>query len=301
MPDSLGGHLPDELLHFILIRLDDRQCGWNSSERPLKHGLLSCSLTCRHWAKLIRPILFDHLTLRSAEDVSQLLAFLSGHDFLGHPIRRCIRYLDVVEDQTSSSITWGHQLFLSCCCPAPPDKVTWTIKGAMLDDQSQPTQRPLSLPHALLPRALPLSTVYLDRVTLSGLQLSSVRSLMNFVKCLSFGDLELDSISFREDNFGYAPRARPSRTSLGGRGLSIVNCITDSTSFPFWVKFSNAFLANRLCQPLNNIMEALLEKHLHLLASLHQCEDSVSKVEGNYFLSDGGYVSSNPLRMAKEP
>ena len=42
-----------------------------------KIGLAACGLTCRHWARMIRPILFRELTLRNPNDVLSLLEFLN--------------------------------------------------------------------------------------------------------------------------------------------------------------------------------------------------------------------------------
>ncbi|EKM52852.1 uncharacterized protein PHACADRAFT_186901 [Phanerochaete carnosa HHB-10118-sp] len=281
MSDVLGSCLPDELLHAILIRLDDHRFSW---ERPPKRGLAPCSLTCRHWAKLIRPILFEYLTIRSAEDVSQLLALLGVPDFLGRTLQSCIRCLDLVEDRTSSSIPWGHRCFLWWFRQTLSVDVTWTIRGASADDQLQQTQRLSLLPSALLPRALPTSTVLLHRVTLSNLQVPSVRSLTNFIKRLSFRELTLDNVGFPEENPGHLPRRRPrsSRISQDSRSLSVLNCIGKSSSLPFWITFCNTLLADQFCPRLDDDTEASLAKHFRLFASLHQCEDDISKLEVSY-------------------
>ena len=77
-------YLPSELVHAVLIRTED--FGRNGL---IKRGLASCSLTCKHWAVLIRPMLFMHLTLSSAEDVSRLVAFLNA-DVLEPALSYCI-------------------------------------------------------------------------------------------------------------------------------------------------------------------------------------------------------------------
>ena len=63
-------HLPSELVHATLMQMKDQ----DEVYEPIKHGLASCSLTCRHWAVFIRLLLFERLTLRSGVDVSLLIA-----------------------------------------------------------------------------------------------------------------------------------------------------------------------------------------------------------------------------------
>lgn len=297
---TLGARLPEELLHAVLVRLDDRE---HRSERPPKRGLASCSLVCRHWARVIRPILFEHLTLSSAEDVSRLFAFLNARDFLSRPIRCCIEEVDLVEDRTLTSTPWGHHFFLMWCRQAPPGWVTWAINGAPADSQVQPTPRPSSLPSTLLPRALPMSAIYLNRVILSGLQVTSVRSLVNFVKFVQIGWLKLDNIAFSEEVPGpqNIPRARSSHRLTGQNDYYLLfqNCIRKPLSLPFWVNLSNALFASQCCPPLDNDSELLVAKYLHLFASLHRCEDNISRLRAIYFrCADGGYVSTGTLYVA---
>lgn len=60
-------------------------------ENPLlKNGLAACSLTCRCWAELIRPALFNRLTLRTPLEVSQLLEFLMSTLSLRPALNTCI-------------------------------------------------------------------------------------------------------------------------------------------------------------------------------------------------------------------
>ncbi|EKM52859.1 uncharacterized protein PHACADRAFT_261515 [Phanerochaete carnosa HHB-10118-sp] len=151
--------LPDELVHAILIRLQDGELWGKQSKR----GLALCSLTCRHWAKLIKPMLFGYLTLMCTEDVSQLLAFLCTPDFLHCALRDCAHNLDLVEDRASSSIPWGHHVLLRLHQHLPHVFVNWAVKGASADGRSKLS----SLPSGQLPRTLPSSSVTLHHVTLS--------------------------------------------------------------------------------------------------------------------------------------
>ena len=67
--------LPSELLRPIAIWLGRSK---SSFLQPLdKRGLAASSLTCRDWAKVIRPFIFRDLTLRSPEDINDLIVILS--------------------------------------------------------------------------------------------------------------------------------------------------------------------------------------------------------------------------------
>ncbi|EKM52875.1 uncharacterized protein PHACADRAFT_149800 [Phanerochaete carnosa HHB-10118-sp] len=311
MPNTSGTRLPEEIIHAIVIRLDDRESGYGGTwpyrpKRPPKHGLASCSLTCRHWAKIVRPILFYSLTLRTAEDLSQLSAFLGAPDFLGCSLGRCILDLDVVEDRSSPGVPWSHrfpliihqQLRLS-------SYVTWTMNGTPADNQVQPTSNPLLFPSALLPRTLPMSTMRLERVSLCNLRLPSARSLISFVKHLHIAQLKLDNIVFPEESLflRHVPQASSSlRTASHDRHEQFFfsNCIRQLSNLPFWLKLSTLLLTNQRHPPLDDDIEQLVAKHLHLLRSLHQCEDSIPELRVYHTgFSNGEHVSINILHVSE--
>ncbi|EKM52858.1 uncharacterized protein PHACADRAFT_261514 [Phanerochaete carnosa HHB-10118-sp] len=301
MSDALGTLLPDELVRAVLVWLDDNES--ETWERTFKRGLTPCSLTCRYWAKLIRPILFKYLTLESADDVSQLAAILGAHDFLGCPIGNCIVNLTLVENPTSSGIPWGHQLALRSYQQVPFAKVTWTIKGAPTDSQLQPSRKWPTLPPALLPRVLPASPIPLSRLALSNLHVSSARGLVNFVKGTQLNILELENVTF-PGNPGHILRPRSSPQQQPRRidfcELYIQRCIEKSTDLPFWIKLSNAIFTGQRRPPSDNDTEALVTKHLNLVASLHQCEDSMSLLWVGYmpYLNSGNYYYEYTLYKA---
>ena len=143
-------YLPSELVHAILLRTQDK----DSNHKPLKRGLTACSLTCRRWAALIRPMLFEELALRSGEDVSQLVAFMDA-DVQKPALKDCIRSLTIVDDVGSERIPWSHQLMmlhtrLSFLIEG------WTVKDATpnLDAELLLNHRS-PLPFTILPRTLP--------------------------------------------------------------------------------------------------------------------------------------------------
>ena len=97
-----GGDLPPEIINHIVQSFGD--------DGVHKRGLSTCSLTCRYWAQSIIPILFDHLTLRSAEDVAQLKAFLDAPRRLGISLAEHIHGL-AVECSGPQSRPWLHHLW----------------------------------------------------------------------------------------------------------------------------------------------------------------------------------------------
>lgn len=74
-----------------------------------KRGLAACGLTCRYWASVMRPLLFATLTLRSAEDVAQLMTFLRSATSLRPTLPECIDRLDI-EMQGFQTLPWIHHI-----------------------------------------------------------------------------------------------------------------------------------------------------------------------------------------------
>ena len=64
--------LPGEVVRIIVSCLTQPEV---DDDMDLS-GLTQCSLTCRVWAHIIRPVLFEHLWLRLPEDVNQLFKLL---------------------------------------------------------------------------------------------------------------------------------------------------------------------------------------------------------------------------------
>ncbi|GJE88850.1 hypothetical protein PsYK624_049370 [Phanerochaete sordida] len=62
--------LPPEVIHVILLTYSEGR-PFSSQE---KRTLSQYSLTCKHWATVLRPLLFQHLVLKSREDILTLLA-----------------------------------------------------------------------------------------------------------------------------------------------------------------------------------------------------------------------------------
>ena len=72
---SPAANIPPELINRVLLFLTHDT--WNNERFPGKTGLANASLVCRYWEKTVRSVLFWQLTLRSPEDVNQLLDFIN--------------------------------------------------------------------------------------------------------------------------------------------------------------------------------------------------------------------------------
>ena len=277
MSDSLQIYLPAELVHAIIVRMEDRDADY----RPLKRGLASCSLTCRRWAAIIRPALFHQLTLRSAEDVSQLIALLRVPDFMGCALGDCIRWLEVVDDSASApgTIPWSHQI-LRLDRQLPSVSIALTIEGAPADGLKCSS----SLLFSLLPRSLPVSAMALSQLTLSDLRLQSVQTLLDMVEYLRVTDIRLYAITFVEGNLGHV-RHRRSPPRLHNSRLTVSRCFPDPANLQRWVVISNILLARRASRPLNIATQVLIERYVHLLLSCTRDEDHVEKLEVDIFES----------------
>ena len=82
-----GEHLPPEVIRLIV-----KQLYHINLIRPgaIKKGLAVCSLVCRYWAGIIRPLLFENIELRSREDAIQMLSFFESPNILKPPLTQCV-------------------------------------------------------------------------------------------------------------------------------------------------------------------------------------------------------------------
>ena len=267
-------YLPSELVHAVLIRLDDFD--WYRN-KAIKRGLASCSLTCRHWAVLIRPMLFMHLTLSSGEDVSQLVAFLNA-DFLEPTLGYCILSLRFIEDQASAGPSWGHQLIrLAERLPRCSFR-TCTVKGApAVPDSQQPLACRSPLPFSTLPRTLFRSRMHqFTQLTLSGLSLRSVQDLANFVAHqMSCERLALDNVTFAEETAGEIRLRRVPASRSVLEWIHVSHTFQDRDTVQRWMKTSSILFASQGLVPPGDITLALVESYLHVLLSHSGREDPI--------------------------
>lgn len=257
-------YLPAELVHAILLQVND----WDAEDNRLKRGFTTCSLICRHWATVIRLLLFLELTLRSAEDVSKLLEFLEHPNFLGRPLRDCIRMLNIVNNQQRKEAPWVHHIlklrgkfaFLNITV-IPAHTSAPEMQLALTE-----TNHLLTVPFAWLPKTLPTSRGFLRSLTLSNIRFPSIRVLVDAIARLRVGELTLDHISFvnQEIEVLRARRVRPTPEFY----LTVSRCFPSAADdLACWSRIANLLFASQGYALLNDAAWELLDKHLPLLLS----------------------------------
>ena len=274
MPNVLQIYLPSELVHAIVIRMRDH----DKDNKPVKRGLASCSLTCRLWASLIRPLLFNELTIRSAdsEDVAQLLVFLDGPDTLDPYLRDCIRVLHAIDDRTPPSIPWSHQISRLHRRMPQIKAIYLTIENSGADDKLRPG-RDSTRPFAIIPRTLPGSITPLWGLTLSNLRLPSVKALANYVGHLHTPVIMLNAVAFVKEDVLDIRRRRPHPCS-DFPSITVSHCFEDSAGLQRWFKIANVLRAcqGHLCVSDANL--TLAEKYMAILLSLSPHRDRAKRL-----------------------
>ena len=267
--------LPDELIHAIVTQMWDR----DEENNLVKRGLASCSLTCRHWASLIRPLLFYELTIRSAKDLAQLLAFLNSFNPLHPSLWDCIGFLHVVDGRTSSSIPWSHQIFRLHRRIVHIYSMHLTIEKSSADDEL-PLGHNSSQPLTIIPRTLPGSIMPLERLTLSHLRLPSVKALANYVQYLHVGTIALDAVTFVKEDVPDIRRLRPhsdsdSRPSV----VAVSHCFEDIAGFLRWSNIANVLHACRGRLWVDDECLSLAEKYMVILLSVSPHRDGARMLQ----------------------
>ena len=264
-------YLPPELVHAVLMRMED----WGKNGQ-IKRGLASCSLACRYWATLIRPLLFEEITLRSGEDVSQLVASLDA-DFLQPALSNCIEYINVVEDQTLAVPLWSHQLMRLAPRIPLASIWQWNVEDAPAASNDQSPQKPASrLPFSALPKTLPPSA--LPRVhflTLSGLALRSLRELARFVGNQICEELVLDSVTFAEESADEIQLRRVPASWSKLVSIHISHGLLDRDAILYWIKTCHIPFASQGHERLDSDTLELAVNYLYLLISHPGRQDQI--------------------------
>lgn len=100
---SLAATLPPEVIHAVVVHFVHRYPISTS-----KSGLASCSLTCRHWASIIRPGLFANIRLNSRDDLVQLLEFMITPGTIQPAIAECVQFISFFQQSIHSTPPWFH-------------------------------------------------------------------------------------------------------------------------------------------------------------------------------------------------
>ncbi|EKM52888.1 uncharacterized protein PHACADRAFT_186918 [Phanerochaete carnosa HHB-10118-sp] len=254
--------IPPELVRRIALFCVD----WDKDLEPTqKRGLAACSLTCRYWAQLLTPLIFRRLVLKSAEDIFQLLAFLSAADDRTPPLREAVKKIELGEDRATTKIPWSHHMVkLHKQLPNVNFQrdMQLTVTGssgsgdAGMDDT-------FLLPFHTLPRTLPASWTPINYLTLRGLRIATVKALTDCTKNIATRFLVLDDVTFKNEEMGEIRRRRLRRWSELAT-ISITRCFEhDGIDHQF--KLANLLFAGQGCMYANDDALALAEKCLTLL------------------------------------
>lgn len=228
MAVTSGAEFPPEILCKIVESLhfdgdfDSVLDCWVVADRKLKQGLTACSLTCRFWAAIIRPMLFTFIVLRNAKDVEQLLRLLEQSVSVGPPITRCIASIGLEFDEVHAR-PWLHRVSAVFRC------LNAHGRRACLDlrvngHQDVKTRSPVAhtLPYQLFPRTVPYSIIPLRRIILTSLRLRNTSDLFRIIH--GFPDLEecaCRNISFIEAS---TTLPRPPRPGKGPTFVTFSGC-----------------------------------------------------------------------------
>lgn len=169
--------LPSEIVSCIVEDLCDLPF------RSSKYGLSACSLTCRYWAKLLQPLLFEELKLRGLDDIAQLLEFFQRSPQLATFVRR----IDV--EQSLDTCSWFHHTQKVLHFLAYDVIVSLTIRDSNSHKSVEPSNPPphdpipSSSPFPLytIPRRLPLSHLRLRDLEIDGIQLRRAADLVRII------------------------------------------------------------------------------------------------------------------------
>lgn len=95
--------LPHELLLLIIDLVVASHSDSIGASQTSSHLLASCASTCKDWARIFQPILFQRLCIKSHHDLRTLLELLNSPT---SKIRHYIQHLEMRE--TSDSDRWTH-------------------------------------------------------------------------------------------------------------------------------------------------------------------------------------------------
>lgn len=195
---ATAADIPPELFESILSFLDENgNTGKLSNGRFLnyvsitKQDLGSISLVCRHWATICRMKIFKRITLRSREDVYQLLSFLTTPaSSLGRFVGT-FRAENPHKPQNERSEPWLH--LIPTLFPAviaqrkyPDRHRTYDYQGYVhvtvdMTGTPQPVNGPMRSMHNLLPRAYPDFSAGVWHLVLTDIHFRAFNDLIHIV------------------------------------------------------------------------------------------------------------------------
>ncbi|GJE89530.1 hypothetical protein PsYK624_056320 [Phanerochaete sordida] len=189
---SRAADIPEELFEHILWYACS--IGGGRSKTGLKKSVAaSVALVCRYWARLARAELFCQITLRNLADVTRFSAILAAAPPAHlEPVAGLLLTLVAAPDQRD--VPWLHRVFLHVY-PQLPRVPSFRIEALPSDG------RPWRSLHPALPRALPGSTMPLDRLVLADVRFTNGRMLARLLASLPL----LPYASLHRATFDVAP------------------------------------------------------------------------------------------------
>lgn len=215
MTPTAGHRIPPETIACIAANLD-KVCN-EIQGRPAYKVLGDLSLVCRYWAQVCRPAMFKVLTLRSGNDLDNLILLLSSSTPIPQvpPMADCLECIQTVQKGPWKS-PWVHRI---------PSIQRYTTHELDIRVQVQGVKDPVTdgLWNALIPRTLPPSLFLLRALDISDVRFRRVDDFLSTVRDLpNLEQLECWSISFDHESI---PRRRAFRrryqASQPVRGLEV--------------------------------------------------------------------------------
>lgn len=155
-----------------------------------KRELGMCALTCTYWADKVQPRIFDHITLRSAEDVRTLSSFFeSEHSSV-------VEYLDfIVLYQNGPGKPWFHLAAIVLM----PQLLGLTITVSIVNFHPQKATWPVRSIHGALPRVTPAFSYNIRELTLADVRFRQFTDLIGLVAEIpALGTLTCRNITWPE-------------------------------------------------------------------------------------------------------
>ena len=195
---SKASKVPEELFDIVLKYLHPRR-----DDDPFESALARCSLTCRHWAAHIRPLIFRRVVLASEKGARTLLAFVRSPVVVPGPLRDTVRFLEVKMDNISRPwLFYVAALFRDDGLRT----VKWMdiyIKGVDNNRESQVTRKKGELLLDIgLPRKLPSAhPILLRNLRLQNLQFRSRASLLHSLVLHSPTSIDCENVQWPKESF----------------------------------------------------------------------------------------------------
>ena len=204
-----GSQIPGEVLAIVLEYLcshsvDDSD---DDDKRPSQSKLAQCSLTCRHWAAHIRPIIFSRITLTSGKRAHAFSALVCSPINVPAPLRETIRYLDITMDDIERPWLFHVGVLFRGAGLPNLEWVDLTIVGATSDEKPQVarTNGELLLDVGL-PRKLPFPhPIRLRTLRLWNLQFRSHQSLLRSLGLHSPRNIRCENVQWPTESSVMVP------------------------------------------------------------------------------------------------